>query len=128
MGSVFGARRLSDGQPVVVKFLAPDLAEKPLLRQRFQREWDALRKIHPHPNVVKVLDVRSDGTLPCLAMEYVPGTPLDALLQQQARLPPLQAASITRDMARGLAAVHAHGLIHRDVKPANAIVAPNGQA
>ncbi|MGE4145302.1 MAG: protein kinase [Planctomycetota bacterium] len=126
MGLVYLARR--GAETVVLKVLAPALAHDAGARQRFLREWEALSRLHPHPNVVRVLDVRGDGPLPCAVIEHVPGEALDQTLLREGRLAPRRAAELTRDLARGLAAVHAHGLLHRDVKPANAIAPPGGAA
>jgi len=124
-GSVYLATR-AGGEAVVLKLLAPGLARDPQARARFLREWEALSKLRPHPNLMRVHEVH-DGERPYLVAEHVPGQALDVLLRQ-GPLAPRRAAEITRDMALGLGAVHALGLLHRDVKPANAIVAAEGPA
>ena len=124
-GSVYLARR-PGGEAVVLKLLAPGLARDPEARARFLREWEALSKLRPHPNLMRVHEVH-DGERPSLVAEHVPGQALDVLLRQ-GPLAPRRAAEIARDMALGLGAVHALGLLHRDVKPANAIVAAEGPA
>jgi hypothetical protein len=125
MGAVYLATA-PDGQAVVVKFLAPDQARDAGLRARFGREWDALRKLAPHPHVVRVLDVASDPA-PCIVLEYVRGEALDTRLER-GPLPGRVGVEVARDLALGLAAVHAHGVLHRDVKPANVILQPDGRA
>lgn len=124
-GSVYLATR-PDGEAVVLKLLAPGLARDPQARARFLREWEALSKLRPHPNLMRVHEVH-DGERPFLVAEHVPGEALDVLLRQ-GPLAPRRAVEIARDMALGLGAVHALGLLHRDVKPANAIVAAEGPA
>lgn len=126
-GAVFAATS-PDGRPVVVKFMAADLARKPELRARFQREWEALRKIGEHPHVVRVFSVHNDDSEPHIVMEHVNGLPLRGVLQRQGRLDPAEATRLALGVAKGLSAVHACGLIHRDVKPDNVMVTPEGLA
>ncbi len=128
MGEVWQARRASDGAPVVVKRIDPVLASDPTLRARLQREWSSLALVGRHPNVVAVQAVALDAQPPHLVLDLVPGTALDALIARRRRLPALEAARVARDLALGLAAVHGQGLVHRDVKPANAILRPDGVA
>jgi serine/threonine protein kinase len=128
MGEVWLARRASDGSQVVVKRIDPVLASDPILRARLQREWSSLALVGRHPNVVAVQAVALDAQPPHLVLDLVPGTALDALLARRRRLPALEAARVARDLALGLAAVHGQGLVHRDVKPANAILRPDGVA
>ncbi|MCO5167452.1 MAG: protein kinase [Planctomycetes bacterium] len=128
MGSAHLARRAADGRPVVVKVLAAELAQDAELRARFVREWQALRKVERHPNVVEVLDLDEGAARPALVLEHVPGVSLDEALRRHGRIEWARAARVARDLALGLAAVHARGIVHRDVKPANAVVTPAGQA
>jgi predicted Ser/Thr protein kinase len=124
MGSVWLARG-PDGAQVVVKVLDPALARDEALRARFRREWEALRKVHPHPNVVRILHVGGEEHDPNIVMEFVEGATLHALVQR-GRFAPARAAAAIRDAALGLAAVHRHGLVHRDVKPGNLMVTTTG--
>jgi hypothetical protein len=126
MGAAFLATRLADGQPVVLKVLAPALSRDGPLRARFRREWEALQRIAAHPNVVRVNSVDGEAELPCIELEFVEGVALDRLLSQRGRLAPADATALACGVARGLAALHAVGLVHRDVKPANLIVTPGG--
>jgi hypothetical protein len=105
---------------VAVKVLAPRMAATSPARKRFLREARAYARIR-HDNVVQVHAVE-EQPLPYLVMEYIPGGTLQQLLD---RLGPLDAADVVglgRQIAEGLAAAHATGLIHRDVKPANVLI------
>jgi serine/threonine protein kinase len=117
MGEVFLARK-ADGAQGVVKLLATSLAADAHSLARFAREAEALRKLPPHENLVAVLAV-SGLPAPHIVMECVNGPSLKQKLTQERRLQPLLAARYGRDAARGLAVAHAHGLVHRDVKPAS---------
>jgi len=106
---------------VAVKVLAPYLAASGAARQRFAREAQAAAAIM-HPNVMPIFTVQSTGKLPFLVMPYVD---CESLEERIARTGPLALADILRigtQTARGLAAAHAQGLVHRDVKPANILL------
>jgi hypothetical protein len=124
MGIVWSARR-DDGAPVVVKLLLPEHARNPVWRARFAREGLMASRV-VHENVVRVYAVEVDGPLPHLVMELVEGKDLADRLDEEGPLPPLEAARRARAVARGLAAAHALGVIHRDVKPGNVRVTPAG--
>ncbi|MBX3471575.1 MAG: protein kinase, partial [Planctomycetes bacterium] len=128
MGEAWLARREADGQPVVVKLLDPVALADAERRARARREWATLCKVRPTPHVVQVLGVDLEHERPHLVLELVPGEGLHALLRRRGRLPWSDAARVARDLALGLAAVHEQGVVHRDVKPANAIVRPDGAA
>ncbi len=91
------------------------------VRERFLREARATATIH-HPNVCPVYEVGTDGDLPYMVMHFVPGTTLAALLDRRdTPLPPRHAVVIARKLALGVAAAHAQGVIHRDLKPQNVL-------
>src|SRR3954447_8062119 len=121
MGVVYQATQLNLGRPVALKLIAPDHATDRGFRERFQRESRLAASID-HPNVVPVYEAgEMDGQL-YLVMRWVRGTDLHALLKRETRLDPEQAASIAAQVAAGLDAAHANGLVHRDVKPANVLL------
>jgi serine/threonine protein kinase len=126
MGTVYLAERESDGQQVVLKFLAPEKALRASIRRRFKREAEVLMKVSGHPNVVDVYGVEGDGPEPHIVMEYVQGQSIDGLLKDRWSLPAEEATKLAQDAALGLAAVHSEGIIHRDVKPANLLIVPGG--
>jgi serine/threonine-protein kinase len=121
MGVVYRATQLSLGRPVAVKLIAADRAADAGFRERFERE-SRLAAAIDHPNVIPVHAAgEEDGRL-YLVMRYVQGTDLHALLAREGRLEPARAAAIVAQVAAGLDAAHAAGLVHRDVKPANVLI------
>ncbi len=128
-GAAYLARRQTDGRAMVLKFLAPEVAHDPDVRARFLREGQAQERTPPHPNVVRVHGAHEERGLPFLVMDHAPGRTLLTLVQERGgRVPPREALGLARDVARGLSAVHAQGFVHRDVKPENVMVGPDGVA
>jgi serine/threonine-protein kinase len=122
MGVVFRATQLALQRPVALKAIAPQFAADTDYRERFQRESHLAASID-HPNVIPVYEAGEvDGTL-YLIMRWIDGTDLRALLTTSGRLSPRRAISLLRPVASALAAAHRHGLVHRDVKPANVLIA-----
>jgi hypothetical protein len=122
MGVIYRATEQRLGRPVALKLIATEQASDPDVRERFEREARLTASIE-HPNVIPVYAAgEEDGHL-YLVMRYVPGTDLHALLQREGRLPPARAAAIVAQVGEALDAAHAAGLVHRDVKPANVLLA-----
>jgi hypothetical protein len=121
MGLVFKARDPQLGRLVAVKMMAPELADNAAARQRFAREAQAAAMIHD-AHVVHVHALNLETQLPYLVMEYVPGRTLDQRLQEGPPLTIKDIIHIGLETARGLAAAHAQGLVHRDVKPSNILL------
>ncbi len=122
MGVIYRATELRLGRPVALKLIAADGASDPALRARFEREARLTASID-HPNVIPVYGAgEEDGHL-YLIMRFVPGTDLHALLRREGRLAPARAARVVAQVADALDAAHAAGLVHRDVKPANVLIA-----
>jgi hypothetical protein len=126
MGVVYRARHTLLDQDVAVKVLAPSLAADQEYVTRFFREAGAAGQID-HPNVIRVIDVGKFEERYYLVMEYVPGDTLDRVIDQERRLPLDRATKFIRDITSGLAAAHRAGIIHRDIKPGNIIVSPDGK-
>jgi class 3 adenylate cyclase/tRNA A-37 threonylcarbamoyl transferase component Bud32 len=119
---VYLAEHVRLGRKVALKLLAPELSEDAAFRRRFIRESRAAAELD-HPNIVRVYDAgEADGTL-YISMQYIEGTDLAQLLRRDGRLHPARVASIASQCADALDAAHARGLVHRDVKPANILVA-----
>ena len=126
MGLVYKAAHVGLRRQVAVKILHPSLAASPDVRNRFEREALAVGKID-HPNCVQVYDSGRlpDGSL-YLAMEFLDGKSLADVLEQEGQLAPGRALHILAHILRGLAHVHAAGLIHRDIKPENIFLVRQG--
>ncbi|MFF9113411.1 serine/threonine-protein kinase [Streptomyces sp. NPDC014805] len=111
--------------PVAIKLLREDLASDEELVGRFVQERTALLGLE-HPNVVSVRDLVVDGNDLALVMDLVRGTDLRTRLERERRLAPAAAVSVVADVAEGLAAAHAAGVVHRDVKPENVLLDMQG--
>jgi predicted Ser/Thr protein kinase len=121
MGNVYLAREPGLDRRVALKVIRPEFADDETFRRRFASESRAAAAIE-HPGVVSVYRAGEDRGRPYLAMRYVRGRDLQARLAGQGALPPARAASLVAEVAEALDAIHAAGLVHRDVKPANVIV------
>lgn len=126
MGQIFKAEHTVMGRIVAVKVL-PRHRSSPDAIASFHREIRAQAQLD-HENLVRALDAGHDGNVHYLVTEYVPGVDLRRLVRRQGRLDMRAAASIIAQAALGLSHGHAIGLIHRDVKPGNILVTPDGRA
>ncbi|HEY1065522.1 MAG TPA: protein kinase, partial [Pirellulales bacterium] len=126
MAIVFKARDASLQRITAIKVLRPHLAADPLARKRFVREGQAVAAVRD-PHVIGVYAVEEDVALPYLVMEFVAGTSLQERLDRHGPPTLAETLRIGRQIAAGLAAAHAQGLIHRDVKPANVLLENGGQ-
>ncbi|WCN01631.1 serine/threonine-protein kinase [Streptomyces sp. M92] len=111
--------------PVAIKLLREDLASDQELVSRFVQERTALLGLE-HPHVVSVRDLVVDGNDLALVMDLVRGTDLRTRLDRERRLAPEAAVAVVADVADGLAAAHAAGVVHRDVKPENVLLDMQG--
>lgn len=125
MGMVLEAFDSKLQRHVAIKVLDPELANDDLARQRFCREARAAASV-THENVVAVHQVErsADGGLPYLVMQLIAGETLEQRLKRETKLPVAEIVRIAMQAARGLAAAHAQGLVHRDIKPGNILLEP----
>jgi hypothetical protein len=126
MGQVFRGTVRATGAPVAVKILKPELVSDTEVVARFFRERSILTSID-HPNVAGVLDLVVEGDTLGIVMELVPGQDLRRYLRSRGTLPPAEAVRLTCQLLQGLTAVHAAGIVHRDVKPENVLVSTPGR-
>lgn len=128
MGVVVRVSQLGTEAVFALKFLRPSVARDAVACGRFLREAAAAGRIRS-PHVVKISDVGELASgVPYLVMEYLDGTTLERLLSGDQRLPVEQACDYGLQLAEGLAAAHAMGVLHRDIKPANLYLCRDGQA
>lgn len=125
MGIVYKGEHVATGQVCAVKVLTPELAEEEGFRQRFERE-SAYAGSLDHPNVIALYGAGEEAGVLFMAMQYVPGTDLKALLAAEGRLDPPRVIEILSQVAAALDTAHATGLLHRDVKPGNIMIEPGG--
>jgi hypothetical protein len=107
---------------VALKLIAPEAAADEVFARRFAEESRIAASIE-HPNVVPIYAAGEEGGVPFIAMRYVSGADLGRRLAREGRLEPEAAAALIAQIGNGLDAIHAAGLVHRDVKPANVLLA-----
>ncbi len=126
MGTVYRALHTELEKIVALKVLPTEQTKDERAVNRFKREMKAVGKVD-HPNIVRATDAGEvDGTH-FLVMEYVEGIDLSKLVKRVGPVPIADACELVRQAAIGLQHAHEHGLVHRDVKPSNLILAKNGQ-
>jgi serine/threonine protein kinase len=125
-GKVYKARHRHTGQIVAIKTLPPSLAENPIFQQRLAQEFRAASRLD-HPHIVRALEHSEEDGVQFLVMEFVEGESLGNKLER-GRLPEAEAIRLITQVCSGLQQAHEHGLIHRDIKPDNILVTPEGQA
>ena len=122
MGVVYLAEQEALRRQVAVKVILSEFADDPAFRRRFERESRLAAAIE-HPNLVPVHAAGEDDGQLFIVMRFIAGTDLRAVLAEEGALPPARAVEIASEVAAGLDAAHAAGLVHRDVKPANVLLA-----
>lgn len=126
MTDVFLGQDTLLSRPVAIKRLFPEFAADPSFVERFRREATAAANLN-HPNVVAVYDWGSDAGTYYIVMEYIEGQSLAELLRSGGPPPPERAAEIAMYVAAALGFAHDNGVIHRDVKPGNVLLSPDGK-
>jgi hypothetical protein len=121
MGELYQAEHPRLGNKVALKLLAPELADEHLFRERFVRESRLAASLN-HPNVIPIFDAGEEGGLLYIAMRFVDGPDLKALLERDGPLSLERVLSIVEQVGGALDCGHHRGLVHRDVKPANILL------
>jgi eukaryotic-like serine/threonine-protein kinase len=126
MSSVFRARDRQLGRRVAIKILHERYGDDPEYVERFRREARAVARL-THPHIVTVIDRGTDDGRQYIVFEHVEGENLKELVVRTGRLPVRRAVELVLAVADGLAFAHAHGLVHRDVKPQNVLLSREGE-
>jgi serine/threonine-protein kinase len=126
MGEVYLAEDLNLDRLVALKFLAPAFADNEGARERLKREARAIGALE-HPNICAVHEIEERDGYSFIVMQYVEGETLDRLIGDEA-LEPERALALAEQIVSALSAAHSHYIIHRDIKPQNVVVMPDGQA
>ncbi|GMV79185.1 MAG: hypothetical protein AMXMBFR7_03690 [Planctomycetota bacterium] len=126
MGKVYKARQVAMDRIVALKLLPPDLARNAKYIRRFIREARAAGILN-HGNLVRVHDVGEDDGRYYISMEYVEGRTVKQMIRREGRVPFLQALYIIEQVAMALDCAHQHKIVHRDIKPDNIMLTPQGQ-
>jgi serine/threonine protein kinase len=126
MAEVWLATDLQLTRQVAVKLLKPSLAADPVVAERFRREAIAAAKL-THPNIVAIYDTVDEGGRQAVVMQYVPGRSLREILDEERKLSVEMTIRIGAATAAALDAAHQSGLVHRDVKPGNILITPEGR-
>lgn len=121
MGVVVKAFDVELNRPLAIKLLSPRLAENNQARKRFAREARAVAAVI-HPNVVTIHGVYANERTPYLVMPYIAGPSLQSLIDERGSLETTEVVRIAMQVAEGLSAAHAQGIVHRDIKPANILL------
>jgi eukaryotic-like serine/threonine-protein kinase len=127
MSTVYLARDGTLERWVAVKVMHREISDQPDQLERFRREARAVAQLS-HPNVVAVIDAGEDGGHPYIVFEFVDGETLKQRIERVGPLPVDEATAYAIEIGRGLAAAHARRLVHRDVKPQNVLIDPEGRA
>ncbi|GEM_PF-3318630 len=122
MGAVFKAEHRMMKRSVALKVINPKFIQSKQAAERFRREVEAAGRL-VHPNIVHSYDAEQAGDVHFLIMEYVKGTDLQKVLEQRGPLPVAEACEYIRQAAVGLQHAHENGMVHRDIKPQNLMVA-----
>src|SRR5215216_3020506 len=127
MSSVYRAFDPTLERWVAIKLMHRDISHDPDQLERFRREARAVAQLN-HPHVVTVIDAGEDDGAPYIVFEYVEGETLKDRIRRMGRLPVSEAVAYAIEIGRGLETAHASRLVHRDVKPQNVLIDPDGRA
>ena len=127
MGAVYKARDTELDRLVALKIIRPELTTNPEILKRFKQELILARQV-THRNVIRIFDLGQADGFKFITMEYLEGRDLRAVLREQGKLAPAEAAKIILQICRALEVAHGEGVIHRDLKPQNIMLDANGRA
>src|SRR5215210_218580 len=127
MSTVYRAFDQNLERSVAIKLMHRSLSGDPLQLERFRREARAAARLS-HPHVVGVIDAGEDDGHPYIVFEFVDGETLKDRIKRTGPLPVVEAVAYAVEIGRALAAAHAERLVHRDVKPQNVLIDPEGRA
>src|SRR3954469_21526968 len=126
MGIVYKGLDPAIGRAVAIKMMTGGYAENPDLLKRFQREAQSAGTLQ-HPNIVIIYELGThDNGNPYMAMEYIDGESLETLVQTRRRMSLVEKCEIMIKVLNGLQYAHAHGIVHRDIKPGNIMLLKDG--
>src|SRR5665809_6525 len=125
MSTVYLATDETLERRVAVKILHAEISDQPDQIERFRREARAVAQLS-HPNVVAVIDAGQDAGHPYIVFEYIDGETLKQRIDRLGQLPLDESAAYAIEVGRGLAAAHSRNMVHRDVKPQNVLIDPEG--
>lgn len=127
MGIVYRARSSRTGLVVAIKVMREKSRMNPVMLKRFEQEFRTASSVE-HPNLVRALDFGDDQGVPYLVMEFVEGATLSSMVDRDGPILEAEAVRLIALVAQGLHRAHKKGIVHRDVKPDNIMVTPEGQA
>lgn len=127
MGVVYRAQDPRMGRQVAIKTVTEDFIHDEAMLERFYREAEKTGMLK-HPNIVTVYDLGEHDGFPYIVMEYIEGDPLDKLIRTNAPMPLVLKLRVMEQVCSALSYAHQHDMVHRDVKPANVILQPDGNA
>src|SRR6266446_3899783 len=126
MGAVYKARDTELDRIVALKLIRPELARNPEILRRFKQELILARQV-THKNVIRIFDLGQSDGIKFITMDFVEGQNLRELLLERGKFPAEQAARVMLQICRALEAAHTEGVIHRDLKPQNVMLSPDGR-
>ncbi len=127
LSTVYKARHPTTGRIVAVKVAGPEAVTNAVFRKRFEQEFVVASSLD-HPHLVRALQAGREGDTPYIVMEFVDGPSLGDCIERQGRLPEAEAVRIVTQIAEALHFAHGRRVVHRDVKPDNILLAPDGRA